>query len=501
MLLRSYFVLCLIYRTTFAMTNPHVDNQTFCVKPFSENSVSVATTLRCRICQYNDLSSSILRNDLWITNPTAFHECSLFQLVNRSPSFMELVDDLFQPAHLSCSLFRIVMNINFHDKTSTQSMAMSDILDCNNSNIYALRAKLELDWIVHVVKACRTTLGVNASKLNKMLDTDLPLENVDCISTWILNHVSKRLPYFCVGYIEINLGGWNFEQHMPDLSTHTCTKILLKNLVNNPYLLYIQSHSKMPNSLTQYNNVRNNDEIMEEIDGILINMYKANNIVILETDVLQSILIIQILTSQLKYTFIESRKSISWLFKRFKLDTSPSNWISLVYKIGEIDITNDVFILGHKKQKFDKFIKYYESNKTNISERFIIFFIAKIVLYAPFDHVVRLCCCLFYKNLIENFSIWMTLRYSIFIKLLTNAAQPTTNQNDETNCSSWNATSKLKYWSTSSSVNFIKDVHSLFIPNSCENIKHKSFSLRNIEALTKVHNFLISIYFEIERLS
>ena len=495
MIYKLYWVYCFIDKV--ASSTPHyyyesqasTSYQMNIQEPWVENPVRVSAIPCCRICQYNGSESYETSNFEWRNGTIVFNECSLFQLVNNQSFPIELPDELFQPAHLSCSLFRILVYVNFYRKKYETNMAMANILQYESTDSYSARVKLELDWILNVIKSI-TLVPISYKENSMIIINGMPIfSDINLDSIWILEHVSKNLPDFCSNYIICHLYGWDLKQCGTDQPLKDFLGTPLPNIFDNPYLPYIQTSVKIQEVFKKYSSIKCGDQDTSTIQDIITKMYESftNRV---EKEVLQSILLFQMFSGQAT----NQSKLVDFL-STFSIDPTAANWTEMIYKMCKFKIKGNIFAFGKKASSLNNFIKYHDETRTVQSLRLINLFIAKILLHGPFIFVIPLCCVLFYENLTQNFSTWMTIRYSLFIRLLSSKIKY--NQTGETYDKYWFATAKMKYWSRIPFNKFVEYVSNDVIDNVYKKIKYASHLFCNVEILRKVQNLLISIYCDV----
>ena len=371
----------------------------------------------CRICHFrgnilakNSTTANICKRMRYdqtgiMQHTKQIHKWSLVQLMDPSGNVGNPVEELFLPAHLSCSLMIITLygnlSINWLEQLC-DNISQPSLSQPLSSCI----AKLELIWLKKVIK----TIAMVSENMGDGLAMKVDGEEVcpgACFDTdWLYEYVCQSLPKCVMKYVGTVLTS----------TTKVIASMSWSKILNNPYLFYRQHSDKFDDVFKIYGLPESREKIKEEINIMLEVIYTAEENDLLNCNPLQTIFIIHLIHEKQLENNVFPNFNMS--FEYFKAEPSLNNFQKLIFKLGTRNsMQQKVTSISHFKW-FRAFIAHYGNVTRNLKIKLINFWIAKMVLYVPYKHLYFLCYILFKENLMKHFNTWMVFRCSLFIRRL-----------------------------------------------------------------------------------
>ena len=317
-------------------------------------------------------------------------------------------DDILKPVHLICSLRRIWLSSIFGEawleqlcKDNTQEWLKSSL---------AYMVRLEIEWLKIFINNLKGPASTEKALLENKIYTEVLYSNRLYSHEKLLEYVSERLPECVKSFIGSALIN----------SENKSNSVTWNNILLNPYLFYSKFSGDFKEVLEIYGLENKENKIIEEIDNILLEVYYSpDSKLLLERNALIPIFIMHlIIGKQIVWQDIVAFHNVPLSIDYFAASRDFEDFKRLIYNLG---IASTTFTRIPLKPHLELLINFIKNEKRiNPNEIKIIshFWIANLVLQAPYERLVFICYILFKANMMNDLSIRMVFCHAFFIRRL-----------------------------------------------------------------------------------
>ena len=377
----------------------------------------------CRICGYRSKFYAT-QNTTSCGNRNIFskeiHYGSLIKLIKVSwkNSYNDaLLSDIRDPAHLGCSVFRLVLLINFN-KQWIFHICNENVMSKYSSKNTNSKAVLEINWLRNVIgNVIAETIFAESSKPQLMWVDDHLLD--------IYNDFPDCFYEFIITFLPEKVKWWVFNVLCSEITSKTDNNnrnvITWNTLLRSPYIFYLRFRNSVCDVLNEYGLVYDESTRTTEVDPVLEKIYNETEDDLQERSQLQIVLIIQINKGVAEKNNLWPAEDYLYILNSVSAFNNDPNIVNFKRVVYSLAARKSVL---EENKKFAEEIKYFiyfvkklaRDGKQRI--KILPFWVARIILDAPFGHIPFLCYVLFENDLMSYFSIWGVVRFSCIIRRL-----------------------------------------------------------------------------------